>query len=172
MKQSFINLSDLDKKFLIRLFESPESSDSDIAENIGASKATVGRIGKKLRKSGLIQSFLPIVDLDSLGVDFFAVITFGWKSFDNIKITSKMEKAIEKDPKVVYFSGGESSGGLTHMLMVGFQNMPEYHNWMRECRTNYGENITDCRTFFIPAKKIIKQDYTGLIKYILKEESK
>jgi DNA-binding Lrp family transcriptional regulator len=170
MKHSFINLTESERKFLKIVLDNPEIKDSDISKTIGVSKATVGRIGKKLRKNGLIQTPLMILDLDMLGVDFFAVVTFGWKSFNEEETTHKMEERILDDPRVVYFSRGDSSDGLTHMLMVGFRNMPEYHDWMKSYRSIYGESITKFKTFFIPAKKIIKQDYNELIKLILKEE--
>ncbi len=169
MKKSLEKLSDIEKKYLISLVSDAEKRDADIAREIGVSKATTGRIGKKLHSIGLIQSMLPIVDLDMLGVDFFAVIIFSWNKFSSSEETNKMEKSFTKTPNVVYFSGGDSSDGMSHLLMAGFTNMPEYHDFMKDFRGKYEESISDYRSFFIPSDKIIKQDYAGLVKKRLME---
>ena len=102
MKQSSLNLSKNEKKFLISVLEDGSKIDAEIAREIGISKSSAHRIRQKLEKSGLISEYIAIVDLDRLGVDVFFVVMLEWDAFKNEELTKKSFKEIEGDPHVVF----------------------------------------------------------------------
>ena len=167
MKQSFTNLSNTEKKFLISLLNDGSRIDAEIAREIKISKSSAHRIRQKLEKSGLISEYIAIVDLDELGVDVFFVILFEWNKFDNIELTKKTFKELENDPHVVFFADGEGSQGITNVLFVGFKNVEEFNKYFKKIRRNYGKFISNIINFMIPAKQMRKNDFTELAKHII-----
>lgn len=170
MKKSIVKLSETERKFLISLLEDGSKIDAQIAREIGVSKATAHRTRKKLEEEDILQDYIPIVNLDKMRINFFAIVMFRWNKFDNKKLTDKMLTELESDPHVVYLAAGDSSNGLTHTIMLGFHDLSGYHTYMEQFRGKYREYIDKIHAFFIPCEKILKQDYTGLVKYIIEKE--
>lgn len=168
MKQSFINLSENEKKFLISVLNDGSKIDADIAREIRISKSSAHRIRRKLEKSGLISEYIAIVDLDKLGVDVFFVILFEWNGFDDEELTKKSFKELENDPHIVFFANGEGSVGMTNVLFMGFKNVDEFNKYFKGFRKKYGKFINNIINFMIPAKQLIKNDFTELAKFAIK----
>ncbi|MDO8553746.1 MAG: Lrp/AsnC family transcriptional regulator [Candidatus Micrarchaeota archaeon] len=169
MQQSIKKLDNNETKFLISLLEAGNKTDTKIAKEIHLSKATVNRIRKRLELQGIITDCIPILNLDYFGVNMFAVVLFEWRDFDNSKETQAMESEFSKTPQVVYFSVGESSSNLNYVAMLGFFDMADYHAFFNEFRKKYQSAIGKIEVFFIPSKRIIKQDFTDLAKLVLKK---
>lgn len=150
---------------MIALLEDGNKSDAQISREIKISKATAGRIRKKLFDDEIITDFLPIVNLENFGINLFVVVMFQWNNSDD----EQLLKGLEKDPHVVYLATGDSSNGLTHVMMFGFFDMSEYHTYLKKFRSKYTHEISNINAFFIPSEKIIKQDYTGLISHYIKK---
>ena len=88
MKLNNINLRKNEKNFLKSLLENGNKSDAQIAREIKISKATASRIRRKLEQS-LISDYIPIINLDKIGINIFVVITFQWNSFNDAIFTKK-----------------------------------------------------------------------------------
>jgi len=170
MKKSKLKLSKNEKKFLLSLLKDGSKTDAQIAREIRVSKATVHRIRKKLEEEKTLVDYIPIVDLDRLGIGMFAVVMFQWNKFDDEKLTEKILTDLKNDPRVVYLAAGDSSNGLTHVMMLGFSSLSEYHSYFKQFRAKYKGSIDNINTFFIPSEKIFKQDYTGLVAHIIERE--
>jgi DNA-binding Lrp family transcriptional regulator len=167
MKQNLIKLSKNEKKFLISLLEDGSKTDVQISKETGMSKASASRIRKKLEKEGIITEYIPIVDLDILGVDVFLVLMFQWKAFKDEKLTSQIMKELENDSHVVFLANGEGLEGLTTCVFMGFRNVGEYYNYFREFRKKYENFIGKMSTLMIPSKEIIKHDFTDIAKKVI-----
>ena len=168
MKQSSLNLTKNEKKFLISVLDDGNRIDAEIARKINISKSSAHRIRQKLEDNGLISEYIAIVDLDKLGVDVFFVIMFEWEKFDDDELTKKSFKALEKDPHVVFFADCEGSQGITNVLFVGFKDVEEFNTYFKELRKMYGKYISNIINFMIPASQMIKNDFTELAKYMIK----
>ncbi len=171
MKQSTIKLSKLEIKFLKSLLEDGSKHDVQIAKETNMSKASAHRIRKKLQEEEVLVDFLPIVDLEKFGIEFYTILIYQWLDF-NEESTSKMVKEITDDPHSVYFATGESSDGMTHVVMLGFIDLSEYHAYVDNFRKKYKQKIGKFFSFFIPSKNIVKQDYSGLVGLSLGGEQK
>ena len=136
MKQSTIKLSKLEIKFLKSLLEDGSKHDAQIAKETSMSKASAHRIRKKLQKEEVLVDFLPIVDLEKFGIKFYTILIYQWLDFSE-ESTSKMIKEITDDPHSVYFATGESSDGMTHVVMLGFTDLSEYHTYINNFRKKH-----------------------------------
>ncbi len=171
MKQNDKKLSEFEKKFLISVLDDGSKTDANIAKEINISKATAGRIRKKLEKDKIISEYIPIVDLDKLGVDMFLVILFQWTQFKNKELTQKMFSELEKDPHVIFLGNGEGSEGLTSCIFLGFRSLEEYNIYFKKFREKYEDYLGKTVSLIIPSKEIIKHDFTDLAKNILKSKN-
>lgn len=167
MAKSNAKLSEKETKFLICLLDNGNLSDVAIAKKIGASKATCSRIRKKLEKD-LISEYIPVVDLDKVGVNVFLVLLFKWNAFHNEELTKKTFKAFDEDPHVIFLANGQGSGGLSTVLFMGFTSLEEYNAYLNEFRKRYDPYVEGLTHLILPSKEIVKHDFTEIIKKVLK----
>ncbi len=167
MKQSKEKLTENERKFLFSLLRDGHKTDAEISREIKLSKASVGRIRKRLEEDKIIVDYIPIVNLDAYGINLYAVVSFEWRGISNPALTKKLEEEFVSTPQVLYFASGESSHNLNYVSMFGFFNISDFHDFFNEFRKKYGENIGQVETFFIPANNVIKQDFTGLAKLVI-----
>jgi len=170
MKKSILKLSQTERKFLLSLLEDGSKTDAQIAREINVSKATSYRTRKKLEEEDILVDYIPIVNLDKMDINFFAIVMFQWNKFDDKKLTEKMLTDLREDPHVVYLAAGDSSNGLTHAMMLGFSDLSGYHSYLEQFRGKYRNYIDKINAFFIPSEKIFKQDYTELVRYVIKKK--
>lgn len=172
MKQDIIKLDNNETKFLISLLEDGSKTDAQIAKETGMSKATAGRIRKSLEEQKIISEYIPIIDLDKIGIDIYAIVMFQWEGFKDEKLTSDMIVFLEKNHHVIFLANGEGSEGSTTSLFLGFENIKEYHEFFVSFRKKYGDKIGRLVTLILPSSEIIKQDFTDLVKHVLQSQNK
>lgn len=165
MQQSFINLSENEKKFLACLLDDGSLTNTQIAKKIKVNKSTCTRIRKRLEET-LISGYIPIVELDKVGIDVFIVVTFKWKGFDNKELTEKFFNDLEKDPHVIFLANGEGAN-ISTVIFLGFKNINEYHEYFKQLRAKYSKFINDLNSLILPSKEVIKNDFTEIIKHTL-----
>ena len=164
MKQSSLKINKSEKEFLIHLLKDGHKNDAEIAKEVSMSKSSIHRIRQKLENSGVIADYIPIIDLDKIGVNVFFVVMFEWQSFEDEALTKKSFSDIQKDNHVVFFGNGEGSEGHTSVLFLGFRDVYEYTLYFREFRKKYGKSVGHISSFMIPSKEILKNDFTGLAR--------
>ena len=168
MKQSILKLTKNERKFLTTILEDGSKTDAQIARDIGVRKSTVHRIRKDLEKQEIISEYIPIIDMDKMGVEVFLVFMFQWTAFKNKELTTKMLKELENDPHVIFLGNGEGSENLTTCVFFGFQNVEEYNTYFKEFRGKYEEFLGKSTSLLIPSKEIMKHDFTEMVKSILR----
>ncbi|MBI2653312.1 Lrp/AsnC family transcriptional regulator [Candidatus Woesearchaeota archaeon] len=163
MKQSIENLTENEKKFLELLLEKGNISDADIAKKTGMSKSTCSRIRKKMEKL-LISEYIPIIELDKVGIEVFLVLLFKWNSFDKEDLTKKTFHEFEKDPHVIFLANGQGSAGQSTVMFMGFKSLEQYNEYFKEFRKKYDKYIENVNSLILPSKELIKHDFTEIIK--------
>ncbi len=163
MKQSIENLTENEKKFLELLLEKGNISDADIAKKTGMSKSTCSRIRKKMEKT-LISEYVPIIELDKIGIEVFLVLMFKWNSFDKEDLTKKTFHEFEKDPHVIFLANGQGSAGQSTVMFMGFKSLEQYNEYFKEFRKKYDKYIKNVNSLILPSKELIKHDFTEIIK--------
>jgi hypothetical protein len=166
MQQNIQKLSKNEKKFLIIILEKGNIPDIEISKKTGLSKATCSRIRKKLEKTWIME-YIPIIDLDKAGVEVFLVAMFKWLSFDKEELTKKTFSDLEKDPHIIFLANGEGSKTST-VMFLGFRNFNEYSQYFKNFRKKYDKHISNLDTLMLPSKDVIKNDFTEIIKYVIK----
>jgi|Deesub1362B_J571_1020462.scaffolds.fasta_scaffold00022_152 DNA-binding Lrp family transcriptional regulator len=98
-------LDELDIKILVELQEDARKSLREMAEKLGVAEATVYNRINKMRKAGIIQKFIPVIDYSRLGYDLIAVIGITAEGGHLIEI----EEHLAEEPNVtaVYDVTGE-----------------------------------------------------------------
>ena len=165
MGNSIIKLNESERKFLDVVLKNGNVNDSIICRETKLSKSSCSRIRKKLEKS-LITEYIPIIDLDKVGINIFLVLTFQWIAFDNQKLTKETFEKFEKDPNVVFMASGEGSIAST-VMFVAFENLEEYHKYLKIFRVSYGKYTNNVNTLLLPSKDVIKNDFTEVIRKII-----
>lgn len=168
MQQNTNNLTENEKKFLLCLLDDGSLTDTKISQKIKVNKSTCSRIRKKLEKE-FISGYIPIVDLDKVGIDIFIVLTFQWKEFNNKELTKRFFIDLEKDPHVIFLANGEGAG-ITTVVFLGFRNIQEYHNYFKEFRNRYDKYLNNINSLILPSKEVKKNDFTEIIKYVLENQ--
>ena len=165
MQLNINNLSNNEKKFLISLLDDGSKPNTKISKETEISKATCSRIRKKLNKY-LISSYIPIIELDKVGINVFLVLTFQWKAFNNVALTKKVFNELERNPNVIFLANGEGSN-ISSIVFMGFKNLEGYHYYLKDFRRKYGAYVSNINSLLLPSKEVIKNDYTEVIKKVL-----
>lgn len=168
MADSELTLSKLELSILLSLLENCRKSDSEISREIGASRNYVNRTRKRLEEEDIISGYIPVINIDKIGIDVFVTVLFHWEGYDDEDLTENMLLDLGKDPNVIYLSVGEGSGYTIHVLF-GFHDLTEARVYLKELRKKYGKQIGEIILFFAPSDGILKQSYTDIIKREIKE---
>jgi DNA-binding Lrp family transcriptional regulator len=167
MQKTIHNLTENEKKFLKCILENGSLTDVTISKKTSISKATCSRIRKKLEKT-LISEYIPIIELDKVGINVFLVLVFKWNGFDNEQLTKKAFSEFEEDPRVIFLANGEGADVSTVMFM-GFTDITQYYQYFKEeFRKKYDRYVNNVTTLLLPSKEVIKNDFTEIIKHVLK----
>jgi|GEM_PF-1012857 len=167
MKNNFNNLNENETKFLRALLEDGSKTDALISKEIGLSKSTVHRIRKGLQEKKIITDYIPIIDLESMGLSTYVVLMFHWAEFKNKVLTKKMLGELESDYHVIFLGNGEGSEGLTTCVFFGFESLEEYNRYLKKFREKYEDYIRNLVSLLIPNSEILKHDFTDFVKNMI-----
>jgi len=160
MKHNIENLSENEKKFLKALLEDGSKKDSEIAEEAGMSKSTANRIRRKFEDEGVIEEYIPIVNLEGAGIEIYSLIQF------QLQQDVSLEKLVE-DSRVIFL--GES-GDYDRQIVIyaGFSDYKDYESFIENLREQQFE-VENFQSQIISSENIHKEDYTHLIQSLLRE---
>jgi len=167
MQKNINKLSKNEKMFLLSLLNGGNKTDTEIAKKTGLNKSTCSRIRKRL-EDDIITDYIPIIELEKVGVDVFVVLMFKWKAFDKEDVTEKTFSELEKDPHVIFLASGEGSPQFSSVMFLGFLNIDDYHKYFKEFRKKYDKYISNVASLLLPSKEVIKTDFTQIIKHVIK----
>ena len=168
MQQRANLLKENERKFLLCILSDGGLTDAEIARRIKINKATCSRIRKKLEED-FISEYIPIIDIEKVGIDIFVVLTFQWKGFNNRELTKKFFLNLEKDPHVIFLANGEGST-ISTVVFLGFRDIKEYHKYFKQLRDKHDKFIRNLNSLILPSREVIKNDFTEIIKYVLMNE--
>ena len=165
MGKNTIKLTMNEKKFLNAILKHGNITDTVICKETGLSKSSCSRIRRKLEGT-LISEYIPIIDLNKVGIDVFLVLTFQWTAFDNEQLTKKTFSDFKKDPNVIFLASGEGSTSST-VMFIAFEDLESYHLYLKEFRKKYGKYAHQINTLLLPSKEVIKNDFTEVIREVI-----
>jgi len=167
MQQKINFLKENEKKFLLCILTDGNLTDTEIAKRIKINKSTCSRIRKRLEKD-FISEYIPIIDIEKVGIDIFVVLTFQWKAFDNKEKSKKFFSNLKKDPHVIFLANGE--GAISTVMFLGFRDIKEYHKYFKELRDKHDKFIRNINSLILPSREVIKNDFTQIIKHVLRNK--
>jgi len=161
MQQSFNSLSQNEKKFLKALLEDGSRNDSELADEIGVSKSTANRIRRDFEETGVIEDYIPIIDLEGIGVNLYGV--FKGEINENLDT-----EELTSDSRVIFL--GESGDFRKKIIMfAGFSSYTDYKEFLDKLREEKGEKLEQLDIDLISPKDIQKEDFTHLIQHKITE---
>ncbi len=121
-----MKLEELDKKILNVLNRNARMSFRLIAKELRISPTTLYNKVKKLEKSGVLKGYIPLIDRESVGYDFMAIISLRVRQDKDIEV----QKAIAKFPQVgaVY----EVTGDWDLILVCYFKGRDDLTNFLKK----------------------------------------
>lgn len=161
MKQSIENLSENEKKFLTALLEDGSKKDSEIAEEAGMSKSTANRIRRKFEDEGVIEDYIPIVNLEGAGIEIYSLIQF------QLKQDISLENLVD-DSRVI-FLGESGDYDREIVIYAGFSDYKDYESFVENLREEQQFEVENFQSQIISSENIHKEDYTHLIQSLLRE---
>ncbi len=85
-------IDEMDLKILSELQEDARKSLREIAEKLGVTEATIYNRINKMRKMGIIEKFIPVINYSKLGYDLIAVIGITAKGGKVVEVESLLAK--------------------------------------------------------------------------------
>ena len=149
-------------KLLYEMMKNSKRSDREIAKIIGVSQPTITRMRQRLEKTGYIQGYTVIPDLEKLGYQI-AAFTFAAIANSNAK-RENMNKWVETNPKIVFSASGDGIGGKNFVLVSIHTDFTDYAQFMSELRSKWSGNIDDVDGFLVSLKGDIPKHFS--FKYL------
>ena len=148
-------------KLLSELLKNSKKSDRDLAKVLGVSQPTVSRMRSELTKEGLIQEYTIIPDFAKLGFEILAVSCF--RSREKKELTEKARKVTMSKPNIVLAASCEGMG-MNAMVVSLHKNYADYSNFIREIRSEGGNDIESSNTFLVALSGLVVKPFS--LKYL------
>jgi DNA-binding Lrp family transcriptional regulator len=145
-----VKIEELDRKILDALNKDARMSFRRMAKELGISPTTLYNKVNKLKKSGVLKGYIPLIDAKSVGYDLMAIISLRVKQEKDTEV----QNAVTKFPQVgaVY----EVTGDWDLILVCYFKGR---------------EDLTDFLKKELPLSNI-ERAMTHLVLNVIKEEKR
>jgi len=124
-----LNADEIDQKILSLLSDNCKLSSQQVAEQVGASPASVWRRIKNLEESGIISGYEAQINYESLGYELtaFAQVTLNRHSKNNVGL---FEDAVHKMPEILgcFAVTGQSD----YILQILVKNIRDYELFLND----------------------------------------
>ena len=140
-------LDALDIKVLIELQEDARKSLREIAEKLNVAEGTVYNRINKLKKMGIIEKFIPVIDYSKLGFDITAIIGITAEGGHLIEL----EELLAREPNVTAVH--DVTGEFDVITVARFRNRSELNDFIKR----------------IASLDHVKRTYTMLVLNVVKE---
>jgi DNA-binding Lrp family transcriptional regulator len=133
-------------RLLWELIKNSKQSDRDLAKTLGTSQPTVTRLRKVLEREAISQYTL-IPNFSYLSLDLIAFTFVRSKELVQ-PLIEKGGKWTQDQPNVVFASTGQGVGADALIVSI-HKDYADYVKFFQNFRTDWGEFLTDFKTFFI-----------------------
>ena len=134
-------------KLLHEMMKNSKRSDREIAKIIGVSQPTITRMRQRLEKTGYIQDYTIIPDLEKLGFEI-AAFTF----LDKNALGEKADKWIESNSKILFAATGDGLNGKNSVMVSLHKDYTDYSKFISDFRSKWGTNMRDIDSFLVPLR--------------------
>jgi len=134
-------------RLLYEMMKNSKRSDRELAKIIGVSQPTITRMRQRLEKTGYIQDYTIIPDLEKLGFEI-AAFTF----LDKNGLGENADKWIESKPKIVFAATGDGLNGKNSVVVSLHKDYTDYSKFISDFRSKWGANIRDIDSFLVPLR--------------------
>ncbi|RLI83277.1 AsnC family transcriptional regulator [Archaeoglobales archaeon] len=153
-------LDALDIKILVELQDDARKSLREIAEKLGVAEGTVYNRINKLRRIGVIERFIPVIDHSKLGFNLIAVIGVTAEGGHLVEI----EEKIAKEPYVTALY--DVTGEFDMMLVAKFRDRETLNSFVK--RVAGMEHVV--KTYTMLVLNVVKESHGIDVERLLLEE--
>jgi len=152
----------MDLKILSELQDDARKSLREIAEKLGVTEATIYNRINKMKKMGIIEKFIPVINYSKLGFDLIAVIGITAKGGKVIEV----EKLLAEMPNVtaVY----DVTGEFDVIAVSKFRDRDSLNEFVKDI----GKLELVEKTYTMLVLNVVKETHMIDIESIFNEESK
>lgn len=160
-KIAFPQLSDLDRRILVSVYQTRDTNLSKISKKVGVSKSAVHHSLKKLKNSGFLKGIIPLINLSDIDSAFTAISLINAKhiSEDTEALGAKIAKI--KGIWAVYYVIGR----VDFVVLIRAKNKDELRDIINELSTTSGIGSTST----ITALSVEKEDFPGSIELLISD---
>lgn len=164
-----MKLSKHERKIIDLLLKNSRMTDKKIAKDLGITSQAVGKLRRKLEKSGILKSYNISVDLERIGIEAFALIharltQAGWDYKGGIGVQEK----IASNPNIVGVYR-VPEGQITHIILCAFRNLKELDRYIHILQSQYSDYLEIISTYVFSNSSIVKESYSDLIGKLMSE---
>ena len=154
-------------KLLYEMMKNSKRSDRALAKIIGVSQPTITRMRQRLEKTGYIQDYTIIPNLEKLGYEIAALTFMNTVNTGAKELSENMEKWIESNPKIVFVANGDGLNGKNSVMVSMHKDFTDYSEFMSEFRSKWTANVRDIDSFLVPLRgKLPKRFGFGYLESI------
>lgn len=170
MEKQNIRLTRNEQKVLKRILEHAKTPDFEIGQKMGLSQQAIFKIRHKLERIGIIQGYMPIIDLKKIGIEGLVVLgirftCYAWEKYSEEEISER----IQKIPEVITAYRIPESN-ITHLIVIGFRNMESKDRYLMKLQSKYAKEIEIVNVYPFSVDRIIKENHMGLLNMILNQK--
>jgi len=132
---------------LYEMMKNSKRSDREIAKIVGVSQPTITRMRQRLEKTGYIQDYTIIPDLEKLGFEI-AAFTFVNKN----ELDENADKWIKSNPKILFAATGDGLNGKNSVVISLHKDYTDYSKFISDFRSKWAANIKDIDGFLVPLR--------------------
>lgn len=158
-----------DIRVLKFLTENSKQTNIELSKKLGITPQAIGKIRKKLEKTGIIKGHTVEVDMGFIGIRTFAIALFSHSP--NVTPKQKLEESKQylQNPNVISFCK-ISQGDVTHAVMYGFKDLNELENHLQETQEKTGSVSSLKRLYIFSDKGFVKNSMKDLIASALESK--
>jgi len=136
------------------MMKNSKRSDRELAKIIGVSQPTITRMRQRLEKTGYIQDYSIIPNLEKLGFEItaFTFINNVETGARKQELSENADKWIESNPKIVFAATGDGLNGKNFIMISMHKNFTDYSEFMSDFRSKWAVNIRDIDSFLVPLR--------------------
>ncbi|MFN3384049.1 MAG: Lrp/AsnC family transcriptional regulator [Archaeoglobaceae archaeon] len=142
-----VKIDEVDMMILKELQEDARKSLKEIAEKVGVAEGTVYNRINKLKNSGVIKKFIPVIDYSMLGYELTAIIGITAEGGQIVEIEGEIAK--EKNVTAVY----DVTGDFDILVVAKFESRKSLDGFVKK----------------LLSMKSVKKTYTMLVLNVVKE---
>ncbi len=139
-------MDETDRKIVSALSQNANIPHAELAQRLNITRQTVAARIRKLEREGTIRKYKAVIDYEKIGLRSFFILFLKMDVADQKKAASFIS-ALKQDPHVL--TDVSITGEWDVMLMLAFEDVKDYEEYINAMRTKMGSMIKDIKSHVV-----------------------